>query len=350
MTGNMAFGTKGRFYTESHPPRPKIREKDLSAEEHMVWRLLRDHDDKLPERVARSYKQWNLIVRDYLRNETALRLSVGNDHQAVPVRVCDGLPRPLRELVSRFPGRELWELQLSKGKIEGAVAGLEVLCRSHGFLASDAFLGMASDRARGKGEPVPPTPSASELAGCADFAGFVSSSLEEVQILKRLMEINEDVLGAYFFRVPEVRLYWMAIGIVAGMLGVTAESLTVVVLAHELAHAYTHLGSDIDGQRWANERFAAANLHVVEGLAQFYAETVCTKMLQRYPAPMDTFRRLVKLQPPPYTLYREWCEEIGPSRAGEAFRFAMIQERSVGEGSTHGFVIELEKAKAPPHA
>jgi hypothetical protein len=39
-----------------------------------------------------------------------------------------------------------------------------------------------------------------------------------------------------------------------------------VVLAHELAHAYTQLGADIDGRRWAAPSFAKAETALKEGL------------------------------------------------------------------------------------
>ena len=344
----MTFGCEGRFCTDTRPPPPQIKDAQLNREEWLIRGLLQNLDEKLPERVERSYKQWNLIVRDYLRNETALRLTVGDDHQAVPVKVCDGLPRPLWELVRQFPDRELWELLLNRGRIGDAVTGLDVLRRSHGYLVDSGFLDAAAEQAQKQNRPVPKFPSADELDRCMDFAAFVARALEEFQLLERLKEVNEDVLGAYFFNVPEVRLYWMAIGLVAGMIGVSAESLTVVVLAHELAHAYTHLGSDIDGQKWGTRQFAATDVHVVEGLAQFYTQTICSKMLQRYPAPKEAFDLLIARQSPPYSDYRKWLEGMEEGRKGEAFRFAMIQERSIGRGDVAGFKGELEKAKAPP--
>ncbi len=39
----------------------------------------------LKTQVHRAFRQWNLIVRDYMRNETGLRLTVGDDRQGVPV-------------------------------------------------------------------------------------------------------------------------------------------------------------------------------------------------------------------------------------------------------------------------
>src|SRR4029077_10395808 len=43
-------------------------------------------------------------------------------------------------------------------------------------------------------------------------------------------------------------------------LGCDVEDLTVVVLTHELAHAYTQLGADIEGRRWAAPLFAKAEI------------------------------------------------------------------------------------------
>ena len=122
------------------------------------------------------------------------------------------------------------------------------------------------------------------------------NTLRGIEIHKRLGAIKEDVLGAYFFRVPEVHLYWMVIGLVAGVLGISVESLTVVVATHELAHAYSHLGRDIDGKRWETEDFARADLNIVEGIAQFYTEVVSPKLEARNPAVFPAYASLVGIQ------------------------------------------------------
>jgi hypothetical protein len=48
-------------------------------------------------------------------------------------------------------------------------------------------------------------------------------------------------------RQPEI---WGVIGLFSQILGLNPEALTIVVLAHELAHAYTHRTADIDGKFW----------------------------------------------------------------------------------------------------
>jgi len=60
------------------------------------------------------------------------------------------------------------------------------------------------------------------------------------------------------------------------MLDVSVDGLTIVVLTHELVHAYTQLENDIDNEQWETGAFAAADLKVVEGLAQFIRE-LCAK-------------------------------------------------------------------------
>lgn len=66
------------------------------------------------------------------------------------------------------------------------------------------------------------------------------------------------------------------VGLFAQVLGAPLEPVTAVVLAHELAHAYTHAGLDIDGVRWEASDFRRSELAIVEGLAQYYAERAWT--------------------------------------------------------------------------
>ena len=94
----------------------------------------------------------------------------------------------------------------------------------------------------------------------------------------------------------------------AGVLGITAESLTVVVATHELAHAYSHLGRDIDGKKWETEAFARADLNIVEGIAQFYTEVGGRKMETRNPAVLPAYEKLTEIQQGPYRVHEEWAK------------------------------------------
>jgi hypothetical protein len=128
------------------------------------------------------------------------------------------------------------------------------------------------------------------------MAQALVSKLDEMDMLKKILGIQEDILGAYFFGIREVRIYWMAIGIVASALGLSPSSLTTVVLSHELAHAYTHLGRDIDKERWDTTSFSGADIRIVEGLAQFYTGVLCKKLEQRVPGALHAYNELLKHQ------------------------------------------------------
>ena len=154
--------------------------------------------------------------------------------------------------------------------------------------------------------------------------------------MERIVGINEDVLGAYFFRVPKIQIYWIVIGIVARLLKVSVETLTVVVLAHELAHAYTHRGFDIDGQRWDTSGFAHSDLEVVEGLAQYFTDAVFQKLARSWPAPLATFETLRSAQSRVYRAYREWIRHDDP-QGGEIVRVSMIACRRKGRTTSKKF-------------
>lgn len=76
--------------------------------------------------------------------------------------------------------------------------------------------------------------------------------LNEVEKAKKIIDglklIDEDILGIYSTNKRRIEIFWKAIALIAPIINSSVESLTVVVLAHELAHAHTHIGRDINGQ------------------------------------------------------------------------------------------------------
>jgi hypothetical protein len=75
--------------------------------------------------IQRINKQWNTILRDYLRTETALRLAVGGDSQSVPIKVVDGMPRRFVEVMRQFEGLE-W-LLLNRPAVAAAASGTQFM-------------------------------------------------------------------------------------------------------------------------------------------------------------------------------------------------------------------------------
>ena len=90
------------------------------------------------------------------------------------------------------------------------------------------------------------------------------------------------------------------IGLIAQILGLDTEDLTVIVLAHELAHAYTHRAQDIDGKAWDTTGFAKSGHDLKEGLAQYYTAQVCDRLAASAPNVKIAYETLLRFQPPAY--------------------------------------------------
>ncbi len=321
-----AWGHPERHYAASSAAAPRPAERS-GADIGRVWqKALEAAAPGSRDLVERTFKQWNTILRDYLRTETALRLTVGEDAQSIPVRIVDGMPRRFAEALQQF--EDLAPMLLQRPALEAAASGT-------------AFMEKHIHAVRGEGGVTVGPSDANEIQRVNQTARAWLAMLDEAQVVDRITGIDEDVLGAYFFRVPEIRLYWVVIGITARSLGVPTEALTIVVLAHELAHAYTHLGRDIDNERWDTERLAAADLHIVEGLAQFYTHVICTRLEQRMPAALTAFNALLDKQS---DIYKAHCAWTTPNeRGGEIIRVSMIECRSRGVTELAIFAEAVER-------
>ncbi|MGE0128967.1 MAG: hypothetical protein AB7U82_12885 [Blastocatellales bacterium] len=272
------------------------------------------------ERVARAFKQWNQIVRGHIRSETALNLSDGDGRYSIPVQVANGFPKRLAELIDRHHDPALWLLILGQPKISGIVEGAKFLLSNWDKLEQWPQL---PEEAKG-GDIF--------LNWTLDTANALQHIARAEKVRSQIKEIDEDILGAYFYPTDQnkrIELYWIPIAMVAAMLDVKIEDLTLVVLAHELAHGYTHLGRDIEGALWDDSTFQETDLEIKEGLAQFYTEVVMEKLAEKTPGPKIAFERLLELQSGPYLVHRDWLE--GNSRSkGEAVRFTLVAARKRG--------------------
>jgi hypothetical protein len=171
--------------------------------------------------------------------------------------------------------------------------------------------------------------------------------------MQKILEVDEDVLGVYAFRLPKqtplvgpdlpidvrIELYWTIIGLAAELLGRSVESITFVVLAHELAHAYTHLACDTDGHRWGAHEFAKSDHTLKEGLAQYYTRIVTLRMREQLPEGAQAYEDLLKRQPPAYRTHCEWAED---GFAREEIRRAMVETRRAGAGKLTEFNDRLK--------
>ncbi len=321
-----AWGHDDRYYAASGV-NAGVRPHQAEAALYNRWaKALNEASPDVHDAVERTVKQWNGTLRDYLRNETALRLTAGTETQSVPVKVVNGMPTSFLDVMRKFDGLE-W-LLLNRPALLNAASGTK-------------FMEGRVEAARSAWGDGAGLATSDDIQRVHETANAWLTKLEELGAVEQLTEIREDVLGAYFFRVPEIRLYWVVIGIISRALGVTAEALTIVVLAHELAHAYTHLGLDIDIEHWDTAAFAACELDIVEGLAQFYTQVVCQRLAPRMPAALVAYEELLKRQSAPYKAHLSWVEN--DKRGGEIVRISMIECRSKGTTALKDFVESVTR-------
>lgn len=169
----------------------------------------------------------------------------------------------------------------------------------------------------------------------------------EFDLVKKIMAVDEDILGIFRYKVgqdsynnsgdfmnysesynADITLYWGIIGLVACASGVSVEGLTIVVLIHELAHAYTHLGFDRDGVRWHGNGFGSSDHKLKEGLAQYYTVIVIQYLpeTQRVEA-KKAYDTLLPKQPAAYQAHLSWLEEATPEAVGSAL--AIMRRKGV---------------------
>ena len=330
-----SFGHPQRYYSQDWTEREGLRKGVRRFQPTVVESLI---DPSWKERVERTCRQWNLIVREQMRTETGLRFSSSEGREAVPVRIVDGLPPPLQSFVNSIPEKTFWNLLMLRPSIEGGRQGLSDLLVNH----DEIFAWLASSKKGSFGGDKQPPAVRDGLDLSLQYVYWVIDAIKKAEIEKKFGEIQEDVLGGYYFRRKEIHIYWAAIALISRILEVPAEDLSVVVLAHEIAHAYTHLGKDIDGRSWELDAFAKTELAVVEGLAQYYTAVTSEKVRDRRPGVHDAYTKLLSLQGGPYRVHEKWMAD---KVSGEDIRFAMIGCRENKLTSCKDFYGFLTEAK-----
>jgi len=182
------------------------------------------------------------------------------------------------------------------------------------------------------------------------FLISIISNSREREILDRFSKIVDDILGAYWMYADRIPIYWMPLAILAPLLNVPLSSLSITTLCHELVHAYSQRGVDIDGRGWKTPHFVNADTYVMEGIAQYYTEQVMRGLIARLPDGLGAFLALRSKQAQPYTEYQYWLQPNNKSTP-EVVRLAMLRIRNLGPQPVQHVDLkkELEAAQAQLH-
>lgn len=288
----------------------------------LIQRLPKD----IEQRVNDAKKRFIQIIQGELRKESGLLL---NRHTvkhrpdqtesiSIPVTVSAGIPTQLRNL--QFDD-EYWHISpllpyrsLLKNLSDSSTSMHNIISEIHTNPLSTLYETPAVDF---------------EYVG--DYASQLLEMLDHADPVRKILDIRDDVLGTYTFAsspnvyltTPYIHLYWGVIGLVANMLSVSTEALTCVVLSHELAHGYTHKGSDIDGERWDTRAFQESERPLVEGIAQYYTHQICQRLESRMPDVFNAYDELLKYQPDDYRVHLNWVTDYSP----EIVRTGIIEAR-----------------------
>jgi len=274
--------------------------------------LLKTVDPASEGKVEKALKHWRSRFHAFLSGRSRLKLSRGDEQVRVQISIRPGYPVSLGPLQEIEIDEQAEHLALVRQQIECCKEDLEVL-----IPRVQTLPGVEED-IKDKHEAV--------LLGMRISKDFLEWALRQVVIkavVKKILEIEKDTLGVYQFRGAkgEIKLFWCVIGFVAKSLGVKVEDLTAVVLVHEMAHAYTHLGYDADGIQWKGFDRVTAGLG--EALAQYYTHFAAVQHRRQSPGFWRAYEALTRDQGPIYRHHLEWVDAWPP----EVVRSAMLEAR-----------------------
>lgn len=288
--------------------------------QELAGRLPKDCED----RVMRAKQQYNLLIRKRLMHETRLNLQGNRNDERIgseiQISIVPGYPAAFEQFNQTQDedyGVELlglWEQDIESlsRSSQNLLPVLLEIYSLHGYenIIND------------------------ESLEAVDRVGKLSIELEKIakraSLAKKLFAIQEDIMGiyrpdSYSPDSGQIQLYWLALGICAELLRVPVEHLTAVVMIHELAHGYTHLGKDIDNYSWDTElMFRRVDGSIVEGLAQYYTDVISQYLGDwENPGIHQAYLKMRRLQSGRYRIHESWVRRYSP----EVVRISLLKFR-----------------------
>jgi len=302
----------------------------------LITDLIKLIPDDTRERVEQALQRFAAAVREVIRLETRLVLQwrdrdggteytcqcpVSVSEIAYPEELSDREIPPAYALASIV---SLWKPSLRQLS-QGAGGVIELLETHESELSEHLVVPQALNAVRSAND------TSRQLLRLAQI-----KDNSQYDLVTHILAVNTDVLGVYRYPAgpenphvshglpyrrnyrAEILLYWGIIGLCARALGVSTEALSIVVLAHELGQAYTHLGFDRDGKRWAGEDFRQSEHDLKEALAQYYTVRVVERLAHRFPEAKRAYQELLPRQPRAYRRHDKWLQDETAEAVGNA--------------------------------
>ena len=267
----------------------------------------------------------------------------GHSYLRIPVKICAGCPMRIENIEIDVSSQEIERALLLanyRDALEKIEDGGPETSELHQELQNSGLLRL-SDL---------PSLDPQSIDAVTRWASACLALLNETAeaITGRILLVDEDCMGAYYYggdAETRIELYWAVIGLIAKLHGWNVRDLAINVLTHEWAHAFTHLGLDVDEEHWSVEKFHYADKFVTEGLAQYYTHRTLTSLSERnqrlYGGAFRVYERLLPRQHAAYRAHEPWIDHC----KREHVRRAMLGLRQSGETSLEKFQHRLENAE-----
>lgn len=266
-------------------------------------------------RVQEAVKKTREKVRGDLQRESGLRLANEKEGAArIRLEIKPGLPIGVVEVLEGLDP-DLLSLVSLKPAVLNAVRGLGGVLREREVL----------ERVDGPPRPVP----FDELVASCRWLESFYEWLASIRLPGIETIFSLDELGAYWPRESKITIHWLAIGVAGLWLRQKPETLTPLILAHEMSHAIHHQAFDIDGERWSTRDFLASEATALEAIAQVYSEHWVQGSAARHPEFLPAWEGLLEAAPAMYRAHQGWLDQ---PRALEVVRAATLMTRKPGRG------------------
>lgn len=173
------------------------------------------------------------------------------------------------------------------------------------------------------------------LEGCLNHARLIMDKEIAQELLPEILAVHGERFGTFTLddsvQGGKVKLYWAVMGyFVYTKPEVSLEGLAEFILAHELAHAFIHVGFDAVSRRWVGDGFKKTDNSLKEALAQYYAVKVVEELGEKLPDARTSYKALLAVQKgKDYKLHEPWLDpETGYHP--EILRAALIPLRQKG--------------------
>ncbi|WP_320112293.1 hypothetical protein [Draconibacterium orientale] len=245
-------------------------------------RKLQDEYEEQLQKYNLLKGEWNMLIRNFYKKNMGVGLIEGSNRHYIQVII---KPAPKQNFIdiieNNFPYLDFEELNVLSQFVPAAKRAIPY------FNNTGA-------------EP--------HLANSIEMAtkllkGFEIKELTD-SIFPFLKTNNKDIFGSYFLNDNHIEIYVFPIKLFCFLHGLDDNTFFVMVLAHELAHGYNHIGFDKDNRLW--DSFRETDDYVAEGLAQYYTSKFIESYLHKDPKLKEVFESLLKFQPEPYNAFKDW--------------------------------------------